>query len=96
MKFNALEVFIKAHIFQMMDWVGEAGSITRIFLPLNLPLNGFYWQFLAGGCIYFPFEKIFETVNKTFIHRQIPNSNVVGWRGLEPRTNALKGHCSTN
>ena len=21
---------------------------------------------------------------------------VVGWRGLEPRTNALKGHCSTN
>jgi len=21
---------------------------------------------------------------------------MVGWRGLEPRTNALKGHCSTN
>ena|ERR1019366_1444550 len=24
------------------------------------------------------------------------SGGVVGWRGLEPRTNALKGHCSTN
>jgi hypothetical protein len=24
------------------------------------------------------------------------NGKLVGWRGLEPRTNALKGHCSTN
>ena len=23
-------------------------------------------------------------------------SEVVGWSGLEPETNALKGHCSTN
>ena len=23
-------------------------------------------------------------------------SKLVGWRGLEPRTNALKGHCSTD
>jgi len=26
----------------------------------------------------------------------LPEEEVVGWRGLEPRTNALKGHCSTN
>jgi site-specific DNA recombinase len=25
-----------------------------------------------------------------------PSGGVVGWRGLEPRTNALKGQCSTN
>ena len=24
------------------------------------------------------------------------SGGMVGWRGLEPRTNALKGHCSTN
>jgi len=24
------------------------------------------------------------------------DSRVVGWQGLEPWTNALKGHCSTN
>ena len=32
----------------------------------------------------------------TRLYTSIINSEVVGWQGLEPWTNALKGHCSTN
>ena len=39
-----------------------------------------------GSCVK-PWSLLVETS---------PCGGVVGWRGLEPRTNALKGHCSTN
>ena len=39
-----------------------------------------------GSCVK-PWSDIVETSQ---------TGGVVGWRGLEPRTNALKGHCSTN
>jgi hypothetical protein len=69
----------------------EGGS-----LPLSLPLSGLYWQLSAGGCIFLLLRKLGDNLINPFIHSQILDPKVVGWRGLEPRTNALKGHCSTN
>ena len=39
-----------------------------------------------GSCVK-PWSLLLETSQ---------TGGMVGWRGLEPRTNALKGHCSTN
>ena len=93
MKFNAFYVLIEENIDPR-----ESGNPlkTRMNLTLNLPLSGCYWQFHAGCCISLHFEKLLGKVNKPFIHRYMPDSKVVGWQGLEPWTNALKGHCSTN
>jgi hypothetical protein len=33
---------------------------------------------------------------KAFIHAVSRGFREMGWLGLEPRTNALKGHCSTS
>ncbi len=41
----------------------------------------------------------FELVDALFClmkSRRAQSPQVVGWLGLEPRTNALKGHCSTS
>jgi hypothetical protein len=37
-----------------------------------------------------------EPMRKALFTRVLLGFEVVGWRGLEPRTNALKGHCSTD
>jgi site-specific DNA recombinase len=41
----------------------------------------------ARGCSVKPWSSLVENSS---------SGGMVGWRGLEPRTNALKGHCSTN
>jgi hypothetical protein len=41
----------------------------------------------ARGCSVKPWSLLLE---------QSLDGGMVGWQGLEPWTNALKGHCSTN
>ena len=37
-----------------------------------------------------------EDENEDEARPYVSASKMVGWQGLEPWTNALKGHCSTN
>lgn len=37
-----------------------------------------------------------EAVEIEAVEIEAAETEVVGWQGLEPWTNALKGHCSTN
>ena len=44
-------------------------------------------------------ETLFAEPGRNGIRQTIQepwDTEVVGWQGLEPWTNALKGHCSTN
>ncbi len=44
-----------------------------------------------------PIAREAAETHRTLENIWIPlNCEVVGWQGLEPWTNALKGHCSTN
>jgi hypothetical protein len=96
MKFHELDDLTEVNNDPKTIWASVVCPIFMKLLPLNLPLSGLYWQFLAGDCIYLPFEKLSGNMNKPFIHREMLDSKVVGWVGLEPTTNALKGHCSTD
>ena len=51
---------------------------------------------LGGGRAEAGGNAVLNPVTSPGTARGLPEEEVVGWRGLEPRTNALKGHCSTN
>ena len=71
------------------DWVGAA--IEGILWVLQGP-HPLISIAIVTALTYFARRKIGTTL---FVGLGLL-AQMVGWRGLEPRTNALKGHCSTN
>jgi hypothetical protein len=76
------------------------GFFGAIDLPRDLPRSLISWQIVAGACIALLWRRRNEEVQNSLYLQAIMHfsqqKKVVGWLGLEPRTNGLKGRCSTD
>jgi hypothetical protein len=69
-------------------------------LPQDLPETGILWQIFASCCtsLHRRYE-IHDVQNSLYLqafYEFFSEKEVVGWPGLEPGTNGLKGRCSTD